>query len=394
MDEISIRWHKSIKEINKSEWDKVMKNNNNPFYKWGWLKALEDSNSINPDKGWQSYFITAWKENNLVAIAPLYLKGHNYGEFIFDNIFLKLAQKLNINYYPKLVGMSPFSPIEGYRFFFLDGEDNRLLTKIIMKSIDNYATKNKISSCNFLYVDSSWLDIAIESKLSAWINPKPNYEIKDELNFSDFLLNFNANQRRNIKRERASIKNQGIEVSVKKGNDINKNLMKEMHNFYEYHCSKWGIWGSKYLSESFFEELANEEHRNEIILFLACQKNSKKIISMSLCVTNGEILWGRYWGSNQDIKNLHFEMCYYSPIEWAINNKLKSFDPGTIGSHKHRRGFSLKQNISLHKWYNSRMNDLLKEWLPKLNEITIKDIKSINNEMPLKSSNKMNKKNK
>ena len=146
-------------------------------------------------------------------------------------------------------------------------------------------------------------------------------------NFSKchFLKKFNSNQRRNIKRERESIKKFGVKVEPLCGSQINVMNLKKMHYFYELHCSRWGIWGSKYLTESFFNELTSTELKENIVLFDAKEEGIDKTIGMSLCVKNEKMLWGRYWGSEKNIDCLHFEACYYTPIEWAIKNKIKYF---------------------------------------------------------------------
>ena len=160
--------------------------------------------------------------------------------------------------------------------------------------------------------------------------------------------------------------------------------LKKMHFYYELHCSKWGIWGSKYLTESFFLELASTELKENIILFEAKEEEIDKTIGMSLCVKNKNMLWGRYWGSEKNIDNLHFEACYYAPIEWAIRHRIKYFDPGAGGSHKKRRGFIAKPNASLHRWYNKKMDSLIREWLPKANKLILDQIIATNNEVPFK----------
>ena len=114
---ITAHWHKSIKEISEIEWDPLIDKSARPFYKWNWLFALEQSESISPKYGWQPIHLTLWENNRIVALAPLYLKNHSYGEFIFDQEFVRLAIQLGLQYYPKLIGMSPLSPIEGYQFF-------------------------------------------------------------------------------------------------------------------------------------------------------------------------------------------------------------------------------------------------------------------------------------
>jgi len=384
MRNIKIKWHSSIQEIPKIIWNTFQGENATPFYKWDWLNALEASDSVSPKYGWQPLFLSAWRGKDLIACAPLYLKSHSYGEFIFDNAFCQLAQDMGLQYYPKLIGMSPLSPIEGYRFLFSEGVDQKELTKILFSEIDIFAKQNGILSSNFLYVDPKWMIIAESQDCAKWINQQSVLKLNKEKNFSDFLQKFNSNQRRNIKRERESIKKCGVKIDVLSGSEINIINLKKMHYFYQLHCSKWGVWGSKYLTESFFIELASKELKKNIILFEAKEEQNEHTIGMSLCVRNEDMLWGRYWGSDKNIDCLHFEACYYSPIEWAIKNKIKYFDPGAGGSHKKRRGFIAKPNSSLHRWYDIQMDSLIREWLPKANKLMLNQINATNNEVPFK----------
>ena len=381
---MKIKWHQSIQEIPKIIWNNFQGLNLNPFYKWDWLNALEKSGSVTPKYGWQPLFLSAWDGKNLIACAPLYLKSHSYGEFIFDNAFVELAQNMGLKYYPKLIGMSPLSPIEGYRFLFSEGVNKKEITKLLISEIDSFAKQNRILSCNFLYVDPQWMKIVEFQNCAKWINQKSILTLNEERNFSDFLGKFNSNQRRNIKRERESLKKNGVKVEAISGSKINVINLKKMHYFYQLHCSRWGIWGSKYLTEKFFIELASEQLKENIVLFEAKEEASENIIGMSLCVKNENMLWGRYWGSDRNIDYLHFEACYYSPIEWAINNKILYFDPGAGGTHKKRRGFIATQNTSLHRWYDLEMDSLIREWLPKANKLMLNQINATNNEVPFK----------
>jgi len=384
MKNIKIKWHQSIKEISKIIWDNFQEKKSTPFYKWDWLNTLERSGSVSIKYGWQPLFLSAWSENDLIACAPLYLKSHSYGEFIFDNSFVQLAQDMGLQYYPKLIGMSPLSPIEGYRFLYAKGVNEQEITQILIKEIDIFARQNGILSCNFLYVDPKWMAVAESENCAKWINQQSLLTLNEEKNFSDFLNKFNSNQRRNIKRERAKIKKYGIKIQSLHGDQIKEVNLKQMHYFYQLHCSRWGIWGSKYLTESFFIELALTEIKKNIVLFEAKEEETDNTIGMSFCLKNENMLWGRYWGSEKNIDCLHFEACYYSPIEWAIKHQIKYFDPGAGGSHKKRRGFVSKPNASLHRWYNSSMDSIIREWLPKANKLMLKQINATNNEVPFK----------
>ncbi len=372
----------SIKEISKEIWNELTNEINNPFYEWTWLKNLEISKSVSRDTGWQPLYFVAYKNEEILGIAPLFLKNHSYGEFIFDQSFARLAQELNLIYYPKLIGMSPYSPVNGYQFLYKKNEDKKEITNLLINHIESFAITNKILSCNFLYIDESWGNYLKSLGYHKWINSSSEWRSNGEKTFDDFLCRFNSNQRKNIKKERKSITKQDIKVEIFNEDDINQEILKKMHNFYEQHCSRWGVWGSKYLTSTFFEKIV--ANKKNILLFSASKNDSNDIFAMSMCVKNKKNLWGRYWGSQEDISNLHFELCYYQPIEWAIKNNIHFFDPGAGGKHKRRRGFFAKSTISLHKWFDKNMENIIYPWLNEVNKQTEKEIEFENNSIPFK----------
>ena len=372
----------SIKEISKEIWNELANEINNPFYEWTWLKNLEISKSVSRETGWQPLYFVAYKNEEILGIAPLFLKNHSYGEFIFDQSFARLAQELNLNYYPKLIGMSPYSPVNGYQFLYKKNEDKKEITNLLINHIESFAITNKILSCNFLYIDESWGNHLKSLGYHKWINSSSEWRSNGEKTFDDFLCRFNSNQRKNIKKERKSITKQDIKVEIFNEDDINQEILKKMHNFYEQHCSRWGVWGSKYLTSTFFEKIV--DNKKNLLLFSASKNDSNDIFAMSMCVKNKNNLWGRYWGSQEEISNLHFELCYYQPIEWAIKNSIHLFDPGAGGKHKRRRGFFAKRTISLHKWFDKNMENIISPWLNEVNKQTEMEIDFENKSIPFK----------
>ena len=385
MAPLTARWHRSIREIPQQQWDNLLAEQVSPFYRWSWLAALEKSGSVAPDQGWQPLHLSIWREGQLVAFAPLYLKGHSYGEFVFDQSFARLAGDLGLRYYPKLIGMSPVSPIQGYRFHVHPKEDAQELTAVMLRLIDEFAARNEILSCNFLYVDPSWKPLAEAAGCAAWVNQQSLWSADGQTDFSDYLAGFNANQRRNIKRERKAVQKAGLSVTPITGEALTPALLSRMHGFYEQHCSRWGVWGSKYLQASFFDQLVEPGLAQHVVLFSAHRGDPFDPVAMSLCVQDARHLWGRYWGSDEEIDCLHFEVCYYAPIEWALQQGLKSFDPGAGGSHKRRRGFVARPHSSLHRWYDPRMDTLIRSWLPRANGLMQEEIEAINAELPFRS---------
>ncbi|WP_288262148.1 peptidogalycan biosysnthesis protein [uncultured Prochlorococcus sp.] len=372
----------SIKEISREIWNELANEIKNPFYEWTWLKNLEISKSVSRESGWQPLYFVAYKNEEILGIAPLFLKNHSYGEFIFDQSFARLAQELNLNYYPKLIGMSPYSPVNGYQFLYKKNIDKKEITNLLINHIERFAITNKILSCNFLYIDENWGNHLKSLGYHKWINTTSEWRSNGEKTFDDFLSRFNSNQRKNIKKERKSITKNNIKIEIFNEDDINQEILKKMHNFYEQHCSRWGVWGSKYLTSTFFEKIV--DNKKNLLLFSASKNDSADILAMSMCVKNKNNLWGRYWGSQEEVSNLHFELCYYQPIEWAIKNSIHLFDPGAGGKHKRRRGFFAKSTISLHKWFDKNMENIIKSWLNEVNKQTEMEIVFENQSIPFK----------
>jgi uncharacterized protein len=377
----SISWT-CIDEIPQSAWDALAKPLATPFFEWDWLHDIESSGSTTANTGWLPNHLTVWRDRSLVAAAPLYLKGHSYGEFVFDRQFADLANRLGVQYYPKLLGMSPFTPAEGYRFLIAPGEDEEKLTELMIWEIDRYCARHQISGCHFLYVDPQWQPRLERHGFNRWLHHSYIWQNQGFNTFDDYLSGFNANQRRNIKRERKAVEKAGLRLQTLTGDEIPKPMFSLMYEFYESTCDKFGWWGSKYLTKHFFEQLHhNYRHR---VMFVAAynERDNRHPIGMSFCLTKGDRLYGRYWGSFQDIDCLHFDVCYYSPIEWGISNGINLFDPGAGGRHKKRRGFPASPNYSLHRFYHPRLTQILVPYLAEINQLEQQQIDEINQEMP------------
>ena len=391
MAELEARWHRAMAELPEHQWQQLLddtwgpqqRHAARPFFSWRWLQQLEASGSIVPAQGWQPCHLALWRGEELVAVAPLYLKGHSMGEFVFDQAFARLAGELGLRYYPKLVGMSPLSPVEGYRFLIRAREDGAAVTALLLRLIDQFGQRHGLLSCNFLYVDPDWQPWVEAAGWHSWTNQQSAWLNPGFADFEAYLASFNANQRRNIRRERQAVAAAGLEVTALAGEAIPVALVDRMHDFYAQHCSRWGAWGSKYLTRAFFTAAATDL-RQDLVLFSAHPRGADPTepCAMALCVHSGDALWGRYWGSDVELNHLHFEVCYYAPIAWAIEHGVRSFDPGAGGSHKRRRGFLAQPRTSLHRWWAPAFDEILTSWLPGANRQMAEEIAAINAELP------------
>ncbi|MEC4895978.1 MAG: GNAT family N-acetyltransferase [Oscillatoria sp. PMC 1051.18] len=377
----SITWIEKIAEIPKNVWDELAKPLKTPFLEWEWLNNLETSGSATAKTGWQPTHLTVWRNNQLIAAAPLYLKGHSYGEFVFDHQWADLAYRLGVRYYPKLLGMTPFTPAGGYRFLIAPGEDEDQLTEVMVAAIDHFCDRHSISSCNFLFVDPEWQPVIQRHGFTGWLHHSYIWENKGLNNFDDYLKLFNANQRRNIKRERKAVAKAGLRVETLVGEEIPKSMFPLIYNFYSSTCDKF-YWGSKYLTRKFFAQLY-PNFRDRVMLVAAYNEdNSRQPVGLSFCLRKGDNLYGRYWGCFEEYDCLHFEACYYKPIEWAISQGVQMFDPGAGGRHKKRRGFPATPNYSMHRFYDPRMRKILGAYIDEINEMEQEEIEAINQDLP------------
>lgn len=389
-----LHWLDHIGQVPQDQWDSLAQPLPTPFFEWDWLHNLEVSESAIADQGWQPCHLVVWREQagqapRLVAAAPLYLKSHSYGEFVFDQQWADLAYRLGLDYYPKLLGMSPFTPAVGYRFLMDPQEDEATLTQVMMGAIDQFCDRNGISGCHFLYVDPQWQTLAENQGCLTWMHHNSVWQNQEFTSFDDYLQMFNANQRRNIKRECKAMDTAGLSLktfSDQDGDlDIPHSFLTQMYWFYSRHCDKFGWWGSKYLTKAFFERL-HHNFRHRLMFVAAFTTDTVEAqthpVAMSFFVHKGDRLYGRYWGSHQDYDCLHFNACYYTPIAWAIDRGIQIFDPGAGGSHKKRRGFPATPHYSLHRLYNPRFREIIGSYLERVNQVERLEIEAINQELP------------
>jgi hypothetical protein len=211
----------------------------------------------------------------------------------------------------------------------------------------------------------------------AWVNENFN-------DFDDYLARFNSNQRRNIRRERSRLRRQGIAVEMIPGKELPRSHYERMYHYYARTNDQFGPWGCKYLTPEFFRLLPDRFGQRLVFAVARSRGNAEIPVGMSLCVTKGDHLYGRYWGCLREIDYLHFDACYYSPIEWAIDQGIRLFDPGAGGGHKLRRGFRLTTNCSLHRFRHPVLRRVMETHIDTINHRERAEIAAINLELPLR----------
>ena len=383
MSILHARYSSSMADIDQTAWDDLAQPWESPFQEWAWLELLESSGSAVAEAGWLPRHLTLWDGPELVAAAPLYLKTHSEGEFVFDHPIADLAGRLGLEYYPKLIGMSPFTPTGRYGVLLRSGRDARSLSAAVASAVDDQVRGLSLSGSHFHFVHPRLANALEPLGYIAWEHHSFEWRRDGAGSFDEFLERFSRNQRRNILKERRALAREGVDVRVLTGGDVTESVMAAMYDYYVATNAKFGVWACKWLTREFFLRLP-EVFAGRLAIVAAYQDGLGPV-GMALLIYKQGRLYGRYWGG-RDIPFLHFEVCYYTPIEWAIGNRLDVFDPGIGGYHKVRRGFEAVSNVSLHKFADPRMRMVMQRYMPDINADVSAELAEMNELRPLKNA--------
>lgn len=356
----------SIKDVPASVWDDLF-NCENPFVKHAYLLALEQSGSAEAESGWQPQHLLMTKNGRVMAAMPLYAKAHSYGEFVFDWAWAEAYQRHGLDYYPKLVTAIPFTPVAGPRIGVAGDAEFKVVMAAFRDEIKRMILTTGASGWHLLFADR-----VLQQSLSRcnglsllrreavqfhWFN-------RGYRTFDDFLAGLRSARRKNLKRERRKVAEQGITLHRRIGVDI---LDEEWQAFYQcYQDTYFKRSGHPgYLKQGFFTQL-REHMADQLMLVVA--RDSEKVIAASLFLFDKDTLYGRYWGSLADVSCLHFEACFYQGIEFCIEMGLTKFDPGTQGEHKLIRGFEPIKSASYHWIADTRFRLAIEDFVEREKE--------------------------
>lgn len=324
----------SIAKLNGTAWDRLA--SSHPFTSHAFLSALEDSGSVGEGSGWTPAPILVEDESDhLVAAAPSYLKTHSQGEYVFDHGWAEAFERAGGEYYPKLQVAVPFTPVPGPRL--LGGRPQQLL-----RAIEAVTANNQISSAHITFIEDR---DARECEQRGWLirhGLQYHWRNRGYSTFDDFLGGLKHSRRKSIRKERAKAI-EGLDIRVLRGSEIGPSEWDAMWAFYQDTGSK--KWGRPYLERGFFE-LVGERMGGSVLMFLAYRGSVP--IAGALNFVDADTVYGRYWGAIEEVQFLHFELCYYQAIEWAIEHGLSSVQAGAQGEHKVARGYEPVVTRSAH----------------------------------------------
>ena len=329
--------------LDERAWAKL-DHNDNPFVSHAFLNALEASGSVTPETGWQPHHLCLFENGQLVACAPSYLKSHSHGEFVFDWSWADAYHRHGRNYYPKLLTAVPYSPVPGPRLLVQKDHPSA-------KALQDGLVELALSECDTLEL-SSWHcnftpELAVAPKQAQQLLPRCDWQFhwfNDGYgSFEDFLARLRSKKRKNIRRDRRLVEEEGIRFVRKTGEQLDDEDLDFIFNCYRTTFLEHGNHPA--LNRSFFAQLA-ELLKSGLLAVLAYRE--EQALAMSLYLVGGGRLFGRYWGCMEHLPGLHFETAYHQGIEFCIDQGLDVFEPGAQGEHKLSRGFTPVQTRSYH----------------------------------------------
>ncbi|MBQ5947893.1 GNAT family N-acetyltransferase [Massilia sp. ST3] len=348
----------SLSEIGQASWDALVQAQDGatPFLSYAFLHALHESGSASPETGWQPQYIALYEGDALAAALPLYVKGHSYGEYVFDWAWAEAYQRHGLDYYPKLLSAIPFTPVSGPRLLARDARARAALVEVLKAT----QGASEVSSTHVLFPpedQARQLEAAgfmLRSGVQFhWLNG-------GYASFEDFLATLEHKKRKNIRAERRKVREAGVSLRRVRGReavDADWVLFNRCYrNTYRAHFS------TPYLNLDFFRRIGAAMPDN-ILLVIA--ERAGQPVAASLVIHDETTLYGRYWGELEHVPCLHFEASYYQPLEFCIEQKIAVFEGGAQGEHKMARGFLPVKTWSAHWLAHPSFADAVQRFLER-----------------------------
>ncbi len=358
MDVSALKLHigTRIDAIDADEWDAIA-GRQNPFVSHAFLNALEVGGAVGGTSGWDPMHLLLLNgKRQLLGMMPQYLKHHSYGEYVFDQGWANAFERVGGTYYPKLLGAIPFTPVTGPRLLVRDESDD--LKTALANGMKGLLEKYQLSSAHINYLPKTDVKLL---KSDGWLertNIQFHWYNQGFANFDAFLATLSSRKRKNIRKERESVLAAGISFSPLTGDAIKQSHIDDFYRFYISTVDR--KCGGAYLTHEVFTQL-RQTMADKMLLVMAEQKG--QIIGGALNFIGEDALYGRNWGADIDVPNLHFEACYYQAIEFAIEHGLKRIEAGAQGLHKVQRGYLPVTTHSMHFIADSRFYEAVSSFL-------------------------------
>lgn len=351
---------KRFDDVEPAEWNALA--GEFPFLRHEFLSALQRHGCVGRDYGWIPYFLLLrdGPGGALVAAAPTFLKLNSFGEFVFDFAWAEAYERHGLRYYPKLVAAAPYTPATGPRLLVAPGQDRDRVAADLAAAVREHAAELGVSSLHWLFPVERDLETLRADGLLIRDDIQYHWTNDGYSDFDAFLEAFTSRKRKKARRERRRVHEQGIEIVRRHGSDMDAEEWSLAHHFYASTFEK--KWNIPVLTRDFFAELGRTMGDRVVVVFA---RIAGRTVAAAILFRGGDTLYGRYWGCDADFHSLHFELCYYQGIEYAIEQGLQRFEPGAQGEHKIARGFLPTWTHSAHWIAEPAFRNAIAEYLDR-----------------------------
>lgn len=342
--QITLKVLQRIDEVSAEAWN-ACAGEDDPTVRYEFLHALEETGCATPQTGWQSqHLIAESADGSLLAAVPLYLKGHSYGEYVFDWAWADAYERAGGRYYPKLQCAVPFTPVTGRRLLLRpDAGAAQPLTETLIAALVEVARRHRVSSLHVTFpTEAEWRRLGAAGFLPR-VGLQYHFDNPGYGSFDDFLGTLASRKRKAIRKERARVAGSGLTIRALTGDEIEPRHWDAFYQFYMATADR--KWGSPYLTRAFFHRIG-ETMGDRIVLIVA--EDDGRPVAGALNLLGADTLYGRNWGCRGDYRFLHFEACYYQAIDYAIAHGLSRVEAGAQGEHKIQRGYLPAETYSAH----------------------------------------------
>jgi predicted N-acyltransferase len=374
----------SLSAVDAAQWN-ALQLHGNPFLRYEFLRGLERERCVGGDTGWQgNHLLLEDAQGRLLGAVPLYLKGHSWGEFVFDWSWAKAYAQAHLAYYPKLVSMAPFTPVPGSRLLVADGEDaDRVREQLVVALIEQVRTHD-LSSIHVLFTTEQERDLLASHGFALRKDCQFHWHNHGFRSFDEFMASFRAEKRKKALRERRRLQEGGVSFRTLHGDEMTPQLWQIVFGFSSATFESRGH--EHYLNEGFFRAIS-AALPGAIMIKLAVHGGTP--IAAAIFFRSHDTLYGRYWGAADTFHSLHFETCYYQGIEYCIEHQLQHFEPGTQGEHKIARGFEPTAVWSAHWIADSRFRRAINQYLGQERAGVDAYMQSVREHLPFRRDNEV-----
>jgi predicted N-acyltransferase len=356
---IQVRFHRTIEEIDSVVWDSLVRDNN-PFLKHAFHAALEGHGCVGGQFGWQVNHIALYLEGRVVGVSPFYVKTNSYGEFVFDHDWAAAYQRAGLDYYPKLVSAVPYTPATGQRLLIDPQVDRSQAVALMFDAVVEWLSEHGCSSLHWLFTTAEEAEELKSLGMMERLGVQFHWQNQGYEQFDHFLVSLNTKRRKNIRRERRKVADQGFRFQVLQGPQVTPAQWRLFAGFYAKTFEE--RFSLPTLNEGFFQEIGGTLG-DQVILILAY--HGRSCVAGALLYRSDRVLYGRHWGGISDFDSLHFETCYYQGIDYAITQGIERFEPGAQGEHKIWRGFLPTLTRSQHWIADDRFRVAINDFLSR-----------------------------